>query len=183
MTILIKYSLIIISLSDKGCLTHAERLHASEVAVWTGRTSIHRKDTAMLDIVAIVSFVFLSVILTASLWRQRRVGSAHASLLGVMFTVIYMYSATVRHDSVYKEYEAAAWAALAAYTVAAILAAAEYRLRVLAWISRLWIRRAQSQKISALVKMAETQLSLPEQAWESREGYSPESPESPDTDA
>ncbi len=137
----------------------------------------------MLDIVAIVSFVFLSVILTASLWRQRRVGSAHASLLGVMFTVIYMYSATVRHDSVYKEYEAAAWAALAAYTVAAILAAAEYRLRVLAWISRLWIRRAQSQKISALVKMAETQLSLPEQAWESREGYSPESPESPDTDA
>lgn len=137
----------------------------------------------MLDIVASISSAFLSILLTASLWRQRRVGSAHASLLGVMFTVIYMYSATVRHDSVYKEYEAAAWAALAAYTVAAILAAAEYRLRVLAWISRLWIRRAQSQKISALVKMAETQLSLPEQAWESREGYSPESPESPDTDA
>jgi len=137
----------------------------------------------MLDIVASLSVLVLSILLTASLWRQRRVGSAHASLLGVMFTVIYMYSATVRHDSVYKEYEAAAWAALAAYTVAAILAAAEYRLRVLAWISRLWIRRAQSQKISALVKMAETQLSLPEQAWESREGYSPESPESPDTDA
>ena len=137
----------------------------------------------MLDIVASLSVLVLSILLTASLWRQRRVGSAHASLLGVMFTVIYMYSATVRHDSVYKEYEAAAWAALAAYTVAAILAAAEYRLRVLAWISRLWIRRAQSQKISALVKMAETQLSLPEQAWESREGYSPESPESPDIDA
>ena len=137
----------------------------------------------MLDIVASLSVLVLSILLTASLWRQRRVGSAHASLLGVMFTVIYMYSATVRHDSVYKEYEAAAWAALAAYTVAAILAAAEYRLRVLAWISRLWIRRAQSQKISALVKMAETQLSLPEQAWESSEGYSPESPESPDTDA
>ena len=137
----------------------------------------------MLDIVASLSAMVLCIFLTASLWRQRRVGSAHASLLGVMFTVIYMYSATVRHDSVYKEYEVAAWAALAAYTVAAILAAAEYRLRVLAWISRLWIRRAQSQKISALVKMAETQLSLPEQAWESREGYSPESPESPDTDA
>lgn len=137
----------------------------------------------MLDIVASLSVLVLSILLTASLWRQRRVGSAHASLLGVMFTVIYMYSATVRHDSVYKEYEAAAWAALAAYTVAAILAAAEYRLRVLARISRLWIRRAQSQKISALVKMAETQLSLPEQAWESREGYSLESPESPDTDA
>lgn len=139
----------------------------------------------MLDIVAIVSFVFLSVILTTSLWRQRRVGSAHVSLLGVMFTIIFLYSAATHYGSVYKNYEAAAWAALAAYTVAAILAAAEYRLRlrVLAWISRLWIRRAQSQKISALVKMAETQLSLPEQAWESREGYSPESPESPDTDA
>lgn len=134
----------------------------------------------MLDIVAIVSFVFLSVILTTSLWRQRRVGYIQVSLLGVMFTVIYLYSATVRHDSVYKEYEAAAWAALAAYVVAAILAAAEYRLRVLAWTSRLWVRRAQTQRISALVKMAETQLSLPEQAWESREGYSPESP---DTDA
>ena len=129
----------------------------------------------MLDIVASLSVLVLSILLTASLWRQRRVGSAHASLLGVMFTVIYMYSATVRHDSVYKEYEAAAWAALAAYTVAAILAAAEYRLRVLAWISRLWIRRAQTYRISALVKMA--QLSLTEQARGPREGYPPESPD------
>jgi len=137
----------------------------------------------MLDIVASLSVLVLSILLTASLWRQRRVGSAHASLLGVMFTVIYMYSATVRHDSVYKEYEAAAWAALAAYTVAAILAVAEYSLRITAWISRLWIRRAQTQKISALVKMAEMQLSLSEQARGPREGYSPESPESPDTDA
>ena len=137
----------------------------------------------MLTVVASLSAMVLSIFLTASLWRQRRVGSTHASLLGVMFTVIYLYSATVRHGSVYKNYEAAAWAALAAYTVAAILAAAEYRLRVLAWISRLWIRRAQSQKSSALVKMAETQLSLPDQAWGPREGYSPESPESPGTDA
>jgi len=134
----------------------------------------------MLDIVASLSAMVLCIFLTASLWRQRRVGSAHVSLLGVMFTIIFLYSAATHYGSVYKNYEAAAWAALAAYTVAAILAAAEYRLRVLAWISRLWIRRAQSQKISALVKMAETQLSLPEQAWESREGYSPESP---DTDA
>ena len=135
----------------------------------------------MLTVVASLSAMVLCIFLTASLWRQRRVGSAHVSLLGVMFTIIFLYSAATHYGSVYKNYEAAAWAALAAYTVAAILAAAEYRLRVLAWISRLWIRRAQSQKISALVKMAETQLSLPEQAWESREGYSPESPESPDT--
>lgn len=137
----------------------------------------------MLTVVASLSAMVLCIFLTASLWRQRRVGSAHVSLLGVMFTIIFLYSAATHYGSVYKNYEAAAWAALAAYTVAAILAAAEYRLMVLAWISRLWIRRAQSQKISALVKMAETQLSLPEQAWESREGYSPESPESPDTDA
>ena len=137
----------------------------------------------MLTVVASLSAMVLCIFLTASLWRQRRVGSAHVSLLGVMFTIIFLYSAATHYGSVYKNYEAAAWAALAAYTVAAILAAAEYRLRVLAWISRLWIRRAQSQKISALVKMAETQLSLPEQAWESREGYSPESPERPDTDA
>lgn len=134
----------------------------------------------MLTIVASLSTMALSILLTASLWRQRRVGSAHASLLGVMFTVIYLYSATVRHDSVYKEYEAAAWAALAAYVVAAILAVAEYSLRITAWISRLWIRRAQTQKISALVKISETRLNLPEQAWGPREGYSPESP---DTDA
>lgn len=48
---------------------------------------------------------------------------------------------------------------------------------VLAWISRLWIRRAQSHRISALVKMAEMQLSLPEQAWGPREGYPQESPD------
>lgn len=125
----------------------------------------------MLTIVASLSTMALSILLTASLWRQRRVGSAHASLLGVMFTVIYMYSATVRHDSVYKEYEAAAWAALAAYTVAAILAVAEYSLRITAWISRLWIRRAQTQKISALVKISEARLNLPEQARGPREGH------------
>ena len=125
----------------------------------------------MLDIVASISFAFLSIFLTASLWRKRRVGCIHASLLGVMFTIIFMYSAIIYRGSVYTNYEAAGWAALAAYTVAAILAAAEYRLRVLAWISRLWIRRAQSQKASALVKMAETQLSLPEQARGPREGH------------
>lgn len=131
----------------------------------------------MLDIVASISFAFLSVILTASLWRKRRVGCTHASLLGVMFTVIYLYSAAVRH-SVYREYEAAAWAALIAYTTAAALAIAEYRVKITAWISRLWIRQARGQKVSALVKMA--QLSLPEQAWGPREGYPPENP---DTDA
>ena len=125
----------------------------------------------MLDIVAIVSFMFLSVILTASLWRQRRVGSAHVSLLGVMFTIIFLYSAATHYGSIYKNYEAAAWAALAAYTVAAILAAAEYSLRITAWISRLWIRRAQTQKISALVKISEARLNLPEQARGPREGH------------
>ena len=162
---------------------HAERLHASEVAVWIGRTSTYTRKgyTIMLTGIASLSVLVLSILLTTSLWRQRRVGYIQVSLLGVMFTVIYLYSATVRHGSVYKNYEAAAWAALVSYVVAAILAAAEYRLRVLAWISRLWIRRAQSQKISALVKMAETQLSLSEQAWGPREGYSPESPESPES--
>ena len=130
----------------------------------------------MLDIVASLSAVVLCIFLTVSLWRQRRVGPIQTS--GVMFTIIFMYSAISRRGSAYTNYEAAAWAALAAYTVAAILAAVEYRLRFLAWISRLWIRRAQSQKVSALVKMA--QLSLSEQAWGPREGYSPESP---DTDA
>jgi len=137
----------------------------------------------LTDIVASLSAAVLSIFLTASLWRQRRVGSTHASLLGLMLTIVYMYSAISRRGSVYTSYEAAAWAALAAYVVAVVLAVAEYRAKITAWISRLWIRRAQSQKVSALVKMAETQLSLPEQAWESREGYSPESPESPDTDA
>lgn len=125
----------------------------------------------MLDIVASISFAFLSVILTASLWRQRRVGSAHASLLGVMFTIVYIYSVAAHQDSVYRNHEAAAWAALAAYTVAAILAVAEYRVKITAWISRLWIRRAQTQKISALVKISEARLNLPEQAWGPREGY------------
>lgn len=129
----------------------------------------------LTDIVASLSAAVLSIFLTASLWRQRRVGPIQTSLLGVMFTVIYLYSATVRHDSVYKEYEAAAWAALAAYVVAVVLAVAEYSVKITAWISRLWIRRAQSQKVSALVKMA--QLSLSKQAWGPREGHSPESPD------
>ena len=134
-----KYNIIIISLSDKGCLTRAERLHVSEVAVWIGRTSIHRKDTAMLDVVASISFMFLSVILTASLWRKRRVGSAHVSLLGVMLTIIFLYSAATHYGSVYKNYEAAAWAALAAYIAAAIFAVKEHRSKITACIFRLWI--------------------------------------------
>ena len=129
----------------------------------------------MLDIVASLSAMVLCIFLTASLWRQRRVGPIQTSLLGVMFTIVYIYSVAAHQDSVYRNHEAAAWAALAAYTVAAILAAAEYRLRVLAWISRLWIRRAQTDRISALVKMA--QLSLTEQARGPREGYPPESPD------
>ena len=129
----------------------------------------------MLDIVASLSAVVLCIFLTVSLWRQRRVGPIQTSLLGVMFTIVYIYSVAAHQDSVYRNHEAAAWAALAAYTVAAILAAAEYRLRVLAWISRLWIRRAQTDRISALVKMA--QLSLTEQARGPREGYPPESPD------
>ena len=137
----------------------------------------------MLDIVASLSVLALSILLTASLWRQRRMNSVHASLLGLMLTIVFLYSAATHYGSVYKNYEAAAWAALAAYTVAAILAAAEYGLRIAAWTSRLWIRQAQTQKVSAIIKMAETQLSLPDQAWGPREGYSPESPESPGTDA
>ncbi len=86
----------------------------------------------MLDIVASLSAMVLCIFLTVSLWRQRRVGPIQTSLLGVMFTVIYLYSATVRHDSVYKEYEAAAWAALAAYVVAVVLAVAEYRVKITA---------------------------------------------------
>ena len=136
----------------------------------------------MLDIVASISSAFLSILLTASLWRQRRVGPIQTSLLGVMFTIVFLYSAAT-HGSVYKNYEAAGWAALAAYIAAAVFAVKEYRSKITAWISRLWIRRAQTQKISALVKMAEMQLSLSEQARGPREGYSPESPESPDTDA
>lgn len=115
----------------------------------------------MLDIVASISSAFLSILLTASLWRQRRVGPIQTSLLGVMFTIVFLYSAAT-HGSVYKNYEAAGWAALAAYIAAAVFAVKEYRSKITAWISRLWIRRAQSQKISALVKMAETQLSLPD---------------------
>lgn len=134
----------------------------------------------MLDIVASLSAMVLCIFLTASLWRQRRVGPIQTSLLGVMFTIVYIYSVAAHQDSVYRNHEAAAWAALAAYTVAAILAVAEYSLRITAWISRLWIRRAQTQKISALVKISEARLNLSEQAWGPREGYSPESP---DTDA
>lgn len=88
---------------------------------------------------------------------------------------MYMYSAISRRGSAYTNYEVAAWAALAAYTVAAALAVAEYRAKIIAWISRLWIRRAQTDRISALVKMA--QLSLTEQARGPREGYPPESPD------
>ena len=95
----------------------------------------------------------------------------HASLLGVIFTIVYTYSAAIHQDGVYESYEIAAWAALVAYTVAAILAAAEYRLRIVAWTSRLWVRRAHTQKIS------EARLDLPEQAWGPREGYPPESPD------
>lgn len=129
----------------------------------------------MLTGIASLSVLVLSILLTASLWRQRRVGSVHASLLGVMLTIIFLYSAATHYGSVYKNYEAAAWAALIAYTTAAALAIAEYRVKITAWISRLWIRQAQGQKVSALVKMAETQLSLSEQAWGPREGYPPES--------
>ena len=129
----------------------------------------------MLDIVASLSAMVLCIFLTASLWRQRRVGSTHASLLGLMLTIVYMYSAISRRGSAYTNYEVAAWAALAAYTVAAALAVAEYRAKIIAWISRLWIRRAQTDRISALVKMA--QLSLTEQARGPREGYPPESPD------
>lgn len=129
----------------------------------------------MLTGIASLSVLVLSILLTASLWRQRRVGYIPVSLLGVMFTVTYLYSATVRHDSVYKEYEATALAALAAYAVAAALAVAEYRAKIIAWISRLWIRRSQGQKVSASIKVAETRLDLSEQAWGPREGYSPES--------
>lgn len=125
----------------------------------------------MLDIVASLSSLVLSILLTASLWRQRRVGYMHASLLGVIFTIVYTYSAAIHQDGVYESYEIAAWAALVAYTVAAILAAAEYRLRIVAWTSRLWVRRAHTQKIS------EARLDLPEQAWGPREGYPPESPD------
>lgn len=128
----------------------------------------------MLDIVASISSAFLSILLTASLWRQRRVGPIQTSLLGVMFTIVFLYSAAT-HGSVYKNYEAAGWAALAAYIAAAVFAVKEYRSKITAWISRLWIRRAQTDRISALVKMA--QLSLTEQARGPREGYPPESPD------
>ena len=94
----------------------------------------------LTDIVASLSTAVLSIFLTASLWRKRRVGCIHASLLGVMFTIIFMYSAIIYRGSVYTNYEAAGWAALVSYVVAAILATAEYRLRIAAWISRLWIR-------------------------------------------
>ena len=127
----------------------------------------------MLDIVASISFAFLSIFLTASLWRQRRVGYIQVSLLGVIFTIIYTYSSATLYNSIYRGYEVAGWAALIAYTTAAALAVAEYRVKITAWSSRLWIRRTQTQN-SAIIKMAEARLSLPEQAWGPREGYPPE---------
>ena len=127
----------------------------------------------MLDIVASISFAFLSIFLTASLWRQRRVGYIQVSLLGVIFTIIYTYSSATLYNSIYRGYEVAGWAALIAYTTAAALAVAEYRVKITAWISRLWIRRTQTQN-SAIIKMAEARLSLPEQAWGPCEGYPPE---------
>ena len=127
----------------------------------------------MLDIVASLSAVVLCIFLTVSLWRQRRVGYIQVSLLGVIFTIIYTYSSATLYDSIYRGYEVAGWAALIAYTTAAALAVAEYRVKITAWISRLWIRRTQTQN-SAIIKMAEARLSLPEQAWGPREGYPPE---------
>lgn len=116
--------------------------------------------------------------------------------LGTLFSFDYLYTTTVALSAMVNlpaefpldgfdelVYKADAWMALICFILATIVAVDRKRPRVLAWISRLWIRRAQSQKISALVKMAEMQLSLSEQAWGPREGYSPESPESPDTDA
>lgn len=127
----------------------------------------------MLDIVASLSAVVLCIFLTVSLWRQRRVGYIQVSLLGVIFTIIYTYSSATLYNSIYRGYEVAGWAALIAYTTAAALAVAEYRVKITAWISRLWIRRTQTQN-SAIIKMAEARLSLPEQAWGPREGYPPE---------
>lgn len=65
----------------------------------------------MLDIVASLSAMVLCIFLTASLWRQRRVGPIQTSLLGVMFTIVYIYSVAAHQDSVYRNHEAAAWAA------------------------------------------------------------------------
>ena len=127
----------------------------------------------MLDIVASLSAMVLCILLTASLWRQRRVGYIQVSLLGVIFTIIYTYSSATLYNSIYRGYEVAGWAALIAYTTAAALAVAEYRVKITAWISRLWIRRTQTQN-SAIIKRAEARLSLPEQAWGPREGYPPE---------
>lgn len=93
----------------------------------------------LTDIVASLSAAVLSIFLTASLWRQRRVGPIQTSLLGVMFTIIFLYSAAT-HGSVYKNYEAAAWAALAAYIAAAVFAVKEHRSKITACIFRLWIR-------------------------------------------
>lgn len=175
-----KYNIIIISLSDKGCLTRGKSACVRGSGLDRPHLNFLGEENVMLDIVASLSAMVLSILLTASLWRQRRVGSVHSSLLGVMFTIVYIYSVAAHQDSVYRNHEAAAWAALIAYTTAAALAVAEYRVKITAWISRLRIRQAQAQKVSAIIKMAETQLSLPEQAWGPREGYSPESP---DTDA
>ena len=94
----------------------------------------------MLDIVASLSAMVLCIFLTASLWRQRRVGPIQTSLLGVMFTIVYIYSVAAHQDSVYRNHEAAAWAALAAYIAAAVFAVKEHRSKITACIFRLWIR-------------------------------------------
>lgn len=94
----------------------------------------------MLTVVASLSAMVLSIFLTASLWRQRRVGPIQTSLLGVMFTIISSYSAATHYGSIYKNYEAAAWAALAAYIAAAVFAVKEHRSKITACIFRLWIR-------------------------------------------
>ena len=108
--------------------------------------------------------------------------------LGTLFSFDYLYTTTVALSAMVNlpaefpldgfdelVYKADAWMALICFILATIVAVDRKRPRVLAWISRLWIRRAQTYRISALVKMA--QLSLTEQARGPREGYPPESPD------
>ncbi|MBB1579570.1 hypothetical protein HG426_001420 [Candidatus Saccharibacteria bacterium] len=108
--------------------------------------------------------------------------------LGTLFSFDYLYTTTVALSAMVNlpaefpldgfdelVYKADAWMALICFILATIVAVDRKRPRVLAWISRLWIRRAQTDRISALVKMA--QLSLTEQARGPREGYPPESPD------
>lgn len=107
--------------------------------------------------------------------------------LGTLFSFDYLYTTTVALSAMVNlpaefpldgfdelVYKADAWMALICFILATIVAVGRKRPRVLAWISRLWIRRAQSQKVSALVKISEARLSLPEQDWGPREGYSQE---------